>query len=131
MRITESQLRRIVREEILREADLKGATFVRGPGGDWVPAGGSDWEGPGAMAASAARAGRPGAAGDPMVDLLLSPEEIEEMFIQLTERELGGVPTLAELADALGVDEAALKAALQHHPSLRHSPANGKVVDRI
>ena len=131
MRITESQLRKIVRQEILREADLRGATFVQDASGKWVPAGGSDWEGPGAMAASRSRAGRPSVGGDPMVDLILSPEEIEEMFIQLTERELGGVPTLAELADALQVDESTLKAALQHHPGLRYSPANGKVVDRI
>lgn len=32
MRITESQLRKIVRQEILREADLRGTTFMKGPG---------------------------------------------------------------------------------------------------
>lgn len=63
MRITESQLRKIVRQEILREADLRGATFMKGPDGNWVPAGGSDWEGPGAAAASRMRAGRPGVPG--------------------------------------------------------------------
>ncbi len=57
MRITESQLRKIVRQEILREAGMKGVTMVKGPDGSWVPSGGmSDWEGEGARAAAALRA---------------------------------------------------------------------------
>ena len=64
IRLTESQLRKIVRQEILREAGMKGVTMVRGPDGSWVPSGGmSDFEGPGAMAASRMRAGRPGVPG--------------------------------------------------------------------
>jgi hypothetical protein len=56
MRITESQLRKIVRQEILREAGLRGTTFMKGPDGRYVPSGGMpDWEGEGAQMAAAVR----------------------------------------------------------------------------
>ena len=92
IRITESQLRGIVRQEILREAGMKGVTMVKGPDGSWVPSGGmSDWEGEGARMAADMR--RPRITGMKK----FAPDQRHAYTLYLPETQIDGVVEIAEL----------------------------------
>ena len=93
MRITESQLRKIVRQEILREADLKGATFVMGPDGKYVPSGGMpDWEGEGARMAADVR--KPRITGmKKFAPVTKAPPGADTLLVYTDHRNRRGEPT--------------------------------------